>query len=270
VRRWPAVSNALRAQAADHTDDDPAAVESLLAPAVTLSEAHGLVEHSAWCDYVLAEAGLASGRWEDALQSGLRAIALGDEWGFIRVAYRSWFVLTPIAHATGRVDLLRESLRHLPASGDPLPSKSTFARVMVTAVQLRRAEAALEPPFVPGAEWLLPSFDLGHGGPSWIAGVETIVDSWLAAGEFDVARQALDRMRSSLETLPTSQLARAVEALLRARLEGAEEARRALALLGENGPWWRAKAIRLLEAAGEADATQVALADELEGRLGLR
>jgi hypothetical protein len=141
---------------------------------------------------------------------------------------------------------------------------------MVTAVQLRRAEAALEPPFVPGAEWLLPSFDLGHGGPSWIAGVETIVDSWLAAGEFDVARQALDRMRSSLETLPTSQLARAVEALLRARLEGAEEARRALALLGENGPWWRAKAIRLLEAAGEADATQVALADELEGRLGLR
>ena len=271
VRRWPAVINALRAQAGDRIDDDPDAVAPLLAPAASLAEAHGLVEHTAWCDYVLAEAGLAAGRWDDSLEAGLRAVAVGDESGFIRVVYRSWFVLSPIAHATGRADLLERTLEHLPAWGEPLPSKSTFARVMVTAVQLRRAEAALEPPFVPEAEWLLPSFDLGHGGPSWIAGVETIVESWLAAGDLDAARQALDRMRVSLETLPTSQLARAVEALLRARLESEPgEARRALALLGENGPWWRVKAIRLLEAAGEADGGHVALAGELEAQLGIR
>jgi hypothetical protein len=270
ARRWPAVVNALRAQAGDRTDDDPTAVAPLLAPAVTLAEAHGLVEQTAWCDYVLAEAGLAAGQWESALETGLRAIAVGDERGFIRVVYRSWFVLTPIAHAIGRMDLLQDSLRPLPVWGDPLPSKSTFARVMVTAVQLRRAEAGLESPFVPEAEWLLPSFDLGHGGPSWIAGVETIVESWLAAGDLEVARRALDRMRASLETLPTSQLARASEALLRARLEGSDEARRALVLLGENGPWWRAKAIRLLEAAGEADSEQVGLADRLEAQLGIR
>ena len=271
VRRWPAVVNALRARAGDHIDDDPEAVAQLLARAASLAEAHGLVEQSAWCDYVLAEAGLAAGRWDDSLAAGLRAIAVGDERGFIRVVYRSWFVLSPIASATGRLDLLGSTLEHLPVWGAPQPSKSTFARVMVTAVQLRRAEAALEPRFVPDAGWLLPSFDLGHGGPSWIAGVETIVESWLAAGDHDAARQALDRMRVSLETLPTSQLARAVEALLRARLESEhEEARRALSLLRENGPWWRAKAIRLLEVLGEADGGQAELADELEAGLGIR
>jgi hypothetical protein len=92
------------------------------------------------------------------------------------------------------------------------------------------------------------------------------VESWLAAGDDESARRALDRIALHLET----RLASAVEALLRARLEGAEEARRALALLGKNGPWWRVKAVRLLEKSGEADAEQVALADELEARLGIR
>ena len=135
---------------------------------------------------------------------------------------------------------------------------------MVTAVQLQLAQAGLEPQFVPEVEWVLPSFDLGHGGPSWLASIETVVESWLAAGDYEGARRALDRMQAGLET----ELASAVEALLRARLDG-EGARRVLDLLGENGPWWRAKAIRLLDAAGEADAGLVALADELEAQLGI-
>ncbi len=266
ARRWPTVVNALRAQAGDRVDDDPDAVPPLVAPAATLAEAHGLVEQTAWCDYVLAEAGLAAGRWDDALENGLRAIAVGEERGFIRVAYRSWSVLTPIALARRREDLFPEVRQRFPRWGEPGPSDSTFARVMVTAVQLRLAEAGLDAPFVPEVDWLLPSFDLGHGGPSWLASIETIVESWLAAGDDESARRALDRIALHLET----QLARAVEALLRARLEGADHARCALALLGENGPWWRVKAIRLLEKSGEADAEQVALADELEARLGIR
>jgi hypothetical protein len=67
-----------------------------------------------------------------------------------------------------------------------------------------------------------------------------------------------------------TRLSSAVHTLLRARLEGADEARRALALLGENGPWWRAKAIRLLEDLGEADPELVALADRLEQQLRIR
>jgi hypothetical protein len=224
------------------------------------------VEQGAWCDYVLAEAGLAAGSWDDALESGLRAIAVAEVRGFSRVVYRSWSVLTPIALAREREDLLRQARQRFPRWGEPGPSDSTFARVMVTAVQLRLAAAGLEPPFVPDVEWVLPSLDLGHGGPSWLAAIETIVESWLAAGDRESVRSALDRMVPSLET----RLASAVHTFLRARLEGAEEARRALALLGSNGAWWRVKAIRLLEALGEADADQVAVAAELEAQLGIR
>ena len=266
VRRWPAVVNALRARAGDRTDDDPESVPDLVAPAAALAEAHGLLEQAAWCDYVLAEAGLAGGRWDDALDSGLRAIAVGEERGFIRAVYRSWFVLAPIAAARGREDLLRQARQRFPLWGELGPSDSPFARIMVTAIQLRLAAAGLEPLFVPEVDWLLPSLDLGHGGPSWLAAIETIAESWLAAGDRESLGRALDRMVPGLET----RLSSAVHTLLRARLDGADEARRALALLGENGPWWRAKAIRLLEDLGEADPELVALADRLEQQLRIR
>jgi hypothetical protein len=276
-RRWPAVVGALRAQAADHVDDDPEAVPELLAPASALAEAHGLVEPAAWCDYVLAESGLCAGRWDDALDSGLRAIAVGEERGFSRVVYRSWFVLLPIAHARGLDGLLRRARPAFPVWGEPGPSDSTFARIVVTAAQLRLAAAGLEPAFVPEVEWAVPSFDLDHGGPSWLAGIETLVEAWLAAGEHDGAEEALDRMRSRLELSPTTRLASAVEALLRARLRSAQrrprdaaaEARRTLDLLGEGAPWWRAKAIRVLEDAGAADDRLRALAASLESGLGV-
>jgi hypothetical protein len=201
-------------------------------------------------------------------------VSSGDEHGFIRAVYRSWFVLSPIAHARGREDLFPHERRRFPVWGEQGPSDSPFARVMVTAVQLRLAAAGLEPAFLPEVEWLLPSLDLGHGGPSWLAAIETIVESWLAAGDYEGVGRALDRMLPGLET----RLSSAVHTFVDARLavaqqrpdEGAEKARGALALLGENGPWWRAKAIHLLEAAGEADAGLVAVADELEAQLGIR
>jgi class 3 adenylate cyclase len=276
ARRWPTVVGALRAQAADRVDDDPEAVAQLLAPASDLAEAHGLVEPAAWCDYVLAEAGLAAGRWDDALESGLSAIVVGEDRGFSRVVYRSWFVLLPIAHARGLEDLLRRARHAFPVWGEPGPSDSPFARIVVTAAQLRLAAVGLEPPFVPEVEWALPSFDLDHGGPSWLSGIETVVEAWLAAGEHDGAERALDRMRARLELSPTTRLASAIEALLRARLrseqrrprDAAAGARRTLDLLGEGGPWWRAKAIRVLETAGAADERLSALAESLESALG--
>ena len=50
----------------------------------------------------------------------------------------------------------------------------------------------------------------------------------------------------------------------------ASEAERALAALGPNAaPWWRAKAIRVLEQAGAASAARSADARAIEERLGL-
>ena len=277
ARRWATVVSALCARAGGYVDDGPAEVASLVAPAATLAEAHGLVEQEAWCDYVLAEADLGAGRWDESLEHGLRAIAVGEERGFSRIVYRSWFVLLPIAAARDRTDLLRRARPTFPAWGEPGPSDSTYARVVVTAAQLRFATAGLDSAFVPEVEWVLPSFDLDHGGPSWLMAIDMIVEAWLAAGDDRGAERALDRMRASLGDSPTSRLAAAVGTLLRARLYAARQrppdavdaAGRALDLLGENGAWWRVKAIRLLEAVGEADAGLVAVADELAAQLGL-
>jgi tetratricopeptide (TPR) repeat protein len=271
------VAEALRAAALQLVDDEPERVPPLVAESSALSEAHGLVEPLAWDDYVLAEAGLAAGRWDEALEAGLRAISLADERGFSRVIFRTWFALLPIVSARGRGDLARRARPRFPSFGSVGPSDSSFARIMVTAAQLRFAGFGLEPPFHPEPAWILPSFDLDHAGPSWLAAVETVVESWIAAGAHDSAELALGRMRARIERSPSRRLAPAVEALLRARLrsaqqrpaEAAEAAGRALDLLGDGAPWWRGKAIRALEEAGAADDRLLALAESIESGLGI-
>ena len=49
-------------------------------------------------------------------------------------------------------------------------------------MELAFADAGLLPPFVPELEPRLTSFELGYGDPSWLAALEAIVGSWLAAG----------------------------------------------------------------------------------------
>ena len=173
---------------------------------------------------------------------------------------RTWFALLPIARARGREDLIGEASQLFAKRLGNAPD-SHYARVIATAAHLHFAAFGLEPPFVPDVESRLPSFDLEHDGPSWLAAVETLVETWLEARELDGAEEALDRMRASLDRGAPSRLSRATEALLRAKLllargdpgASAIEAKRALDLLGEGGaPWWRAKTIRALELAGAA------------------
>ena len=180
---------------------------------------------------------------------------------------RTWFVLLPVARARGREDLIGEASQLFAQRLGNEPD-SHYARVIATAAHLHFAASGLEPAFVPDVESRLPSFDLEHDGPSWLAAVETLIETWLEAGELAGAEQALDRMRASLDSGVPSRLSRATEALLRAKLllvrgeaDGAgAEAKRALELLGEGGaPWWRAKAIRALALAGAASP---ALSDE--------
>jgi hypothetical protein len=101
---------------------------------------------------------------------------------------------------------------------------------------------------------------MDHTGPSWLACLETVVESWLEAGELDGTEQALDRMRVRLDPSPSARLSRATEAILRGRLRLAQgkvepaltAAEQALEYTSGGAPWWRAKAIRVLEAAGSA------------------
>jgi hypothetical protein len=82
-------------------------------------------------------------------------------------------------------------------------------------------------------------------------------------------------MRARLEVGRATGLARGVEALLRARLllgrdeaqGAAAKANSALAVI--RAPWWRSKAIRVLEQAGGASADLVEEGRTIETRLGI-
>src|SRR5207253_374576 len=84
----------------------------------------------------------------------------------------------------------------LDAEDVSLIQDSYYARIVVTATHLHLAAAGLEPPVVPRVEERLPSFDLDHAGPSWLAAIEIVVGSWLDAGDYEGAGLALDRMRA--------------------------------------------------------------------------
>jgi hypothetical protein len=234
-------------------DDEPDEVLGELGKAAELCEAHGLVESRGWCDYAAAEACFGGDRWAEAIDYGLRAISLGERHGFQRLMVRSWFVLLPIARELVRDDLTRRAFATFEARRGREPD-SPYARVVATAAHLHFAAAGLEPPFVPDVDERLASFALDHAGPSWLAAIGALVDTWTDAGELDGALRALDVMRLRLERGAPSVLARAVESVLRARVHAArgdrsaavQEAERALTLLPRQDSWWAERARRVL------------------------
>ena len=199
--RWEAVANATRMQAWEHLDDEPGRALPLISAAAEVAAAHGLVEDSGWADYMLAEAHMCAGRWEESVEAGLRAIELGERSGYHRVVVRSWFVLLPIARAQGRRDLIEQAFpRFEQRARLKHEADSYYARIAATATHLHFAALGLEPGFVPDIAERLPCFDMDHGGPSWVAGLETVGDAWLRAGELEAVEEALARMRMSLSS----------------------------------------------------------------------
>jgi hypothetical protein len=276
--RWETVASAIRMRAWDFVDDEPDSALPFISAAAEVAAAHGLVEQGGWSDYMLAEVHLSAGRWQEAIEAGLRAIELGEGSGYHRVVVRSWFVLLPIARAQGRADLIEQAFpRFAERARVKHESDSFYARIVATATHLHCAAVGLEPPFVPDVSERLPCFDMDQSGPSWLAGVETVVGTWLAAGELDGVDEALGRMRARLAAGPSTVLSRATEALLRARLAlaraetetAAAAAGEAVAVTDGRAPWWRAKAIRVLDQAGAAQPSLLAEADAIEARLGI-
>jgi tetratricopeptide (TPR) repeat protein len=274
--QWETVAFALRARAGEQVDDQPEVALPLYERAGELATVHGLTESGGWSDYARAEAYFCMGRWDDAIEAGLQAVDLGEAHEFYRLVVRSWFVLLPLARARGRDDLIRQAHPYFVSRLERAPD-SQYSRVVATAAYLHFAAIGLQPPFVPDVQERLASFDLDHAGPSWLAGVETLVGVWLDSGNHEAVALALDRMRARLDRDRSTALARATEALLRARLllargeslDAAGAAERSLVLLGDRAPWWRAKAIRALERAGAASPDTIEEARAIEARLGI-
>jgi hypothetical protein len=218
-----------------------------------------------------AEAHFAAGRWDAAVEAGLRAVDLAGAHGYYRLMVRLWFVLLPIACARERDDLIRQA--HGPfETGGWRERTSLYARVIATAAYLVFAERGLEPAFVPDLESTLPSFELDHANPGWLAAVDSVVGTWIEAERYEGAERALDTMRARLARGPSSALARATEMIARARLplargeviEGVAEAKRPLGELGRRAPWWRTQALRIV-----GDEASLAEARSIEKILGV-
>jgi class 3 adenylate cyclase len=270
--RWGLAAGAMRSRALVGVHLEPERTLVQLEAAAELAEARGLVEDAAWNDFARAEAHFVAGTWDDALADGLRAIEAGEARNFFRVAVRSWFVLRPIAQARRRTDLIERAFPLFDATRGR--SDSPYARVISTAMDLAFAEAGLLPAFALELEPRLASFDLAYDDPSWLAAVEAVVGSWLDNGALAEARTALDRFRAAAESKNMARLAFASQALLRSRLLLAEgdpagAAAEAESALETRSPWWRARALRALEAAGAASDEALAEAAELERSLGI-
>jgi tetratricopeptide (TPR) repeat protein len=270
--RWDLVASSLRVSAAFDWDDDPEASLPLIDDAAEVATVHGLVEEIGWMDYARSEAFLSLGSWEAAIATGLEAVAYGEARDFRRLVVRTWFALRPIAVARASADLLEQAYPPFAARAGVEPD-SFYARIVTTAMHLAFADVGLEPSFVPEIETRLACFEMDHSGPSWLAAVEAVVETWLAAGELDGVDAALSRMRASFQRSAPTGLAVSTELLMRARLlaqrgAAADALAAAEAAREVRAPWWRAKAARLV---GELVGDEAALrqAEQIEGRLGL-
>ena len=274
--RFEVATRALRVQAGVLVDDHAASALQIVDEADRLAQARGLTEARAWCDYIRAEALFVNGDWDNAVIAGLRAVASGEEHGYHRAVVRTWHTILPIAAARGDTELLKRAHDWYAArAGELARVDSLYGRVMSSANHLRLAEAGFEPPFIPDVRPRLDAFGLAYAGPSWFAALETVVDAWLSADEFEAVREALTRLGSAQARVGT-RLGQGIVALLTARLlenDGAaapdEVALQALAAFRDvSAPWWGLKSIRIIERAGAATNEHAAEANEIERLLG--
>ncbi len=277
--RWDVAIRAARAQGGMLLPDQ--AAESLRAAdrIATLAESRGFTEERAWDDYLRTECGLVSGDWTLAWEAGLRAIELGERNAYHRAVVRTWAALVPIADATGDVDALRRSRAWFVEHDDVFPD-SPYGR-LVRSRPRSRSSARAGPDLELDARVAARARSSRQWEelPSWFAGIEIVVRSWLELGEVEAVRAWLRRYEAAAGPEP-SLLGRAVGALLEAntRLVGqadataiAGSAREVLAhARGVPAPWWISRALRVLEAVGEATAAEVDEAGEIEHRLGVR
>jgi class 3 adenylate cyclase/tetratricopeptide (TPR) repeat protein len=268
---WDTAVGAIQSQALRLVPDRAEEAATLVGRAIELCEARGLREGLAWSHYVAVEMGLASGDWDGAVASAQQALEIGIRNGYDRAVVRTWSAVLPIAAARGDADLLRNGHVWMSERFREPENPSPYALVIGAARQLEIASGGLREPFVPDVEERIGSFELRYSSPSWLAALETVFDSWLAAGELEGAARALERMHIAASGPEVATLGRATFALLCGKLLAAraqdpsEEARRALTgFRASQAPWWTAKALRLL---GTSEAVADAL--DIEAALGI-
>ncbi|MGZ4152723.1 MAG: ATP-binding protein, partial [Actinomycetota bacterium] len=191
--RWDVAIKAARVQGGmllpDHAAESLRAADRI----ATLAQSRGFTEEQAWDDYLRTECGLVSGDWTLAWDAGLRAIDLGERNAYHRAAVRTWAALIPIADATARTHALRHA-RVWYVEHDGVFPDSPYGRLIRSSASLAMQRAGLDPISDSSPAWLEGSIESEWEElPSWFAGIEIVVRSWLELGEIDAVRTWLRR-----------------------------------------------------------------------------
>jgi len=254
---WHQVVAAARIRATYVATHDPEAALASLETTADLAHAHGQLEQAGWCDYARCELLWVMGRWDEAMSIGLAVVDVAERNAYERLAFRTWVVVLPMA-AERRLSEPADRYRqwwttardHFPVAASP------YGRLLTGAIDAWIALAhGRQPAEPPGdlVETVIPMLN-----PHFLAGVETVVQGWLAHGRSELAGAAAERMAGFDDATP---MMRASRALVDA-WTGREDAAVAVAAAREvAAPWWLSRALR---AAGELEE-----AAEIEARLGI-
>ncbi len=269
--------SALRGLALTAAENESAPIAlGLIDTAAELAQAHGLTEDLTWAEYARSEVHFAGGDWDAARRHGLRALELAERNAYLRPIVRTWFVLTAIAHAQGRVDELSRAYAWFDPRRSMFPD-SPFGRLMHGAVDSRAASHGLRPGFLLD-EPLFDAWADTPGLPSWYAAFAELVGGWIGIRRFDEAGMALRRMREWERHPLASRLFRANNDLVAGQLALARDnhqtardlaARAAVSARTIDARWWLARALRLAERAGSSSAADIVEAIAIERQLGL-
>ena len=257
---WRLAAISSRVHAIYLADGDPGSALSRIEQSAQLARAHGLTEQVGWGLLASAEVRFVVGAWDQALADGEQALALAERYAYLRLAFRTWMVMLPMAAARRHESLAdRFDAWWARAADEFPPSPSPYAAVLRAAMPLwlaaaRGREAAPAPDPVVDA-WA------PFGNPHVLAALEFIASSWSGAGRLDPLRALVDRAAANAADEDTGPLMRASTALIAALLAEAAgdpdgamiSATLALDQASRIGAtWWQSRALAILGSDAEA------------------
>ena len=246
-------------------DRDPGAGIVLVEHSTELARTHGLTEQAGWGDLSRAEILFVTGDWDAAVESGNRALAIAERYGYTRLKFRTWMVLLPMAAARRDAEAAE---RWELASGKPPTAPSPYATILYAAIPawVAAARGQAPEPADPGVADSWTPF----GNPHVLAALETIAAGWVLDGQLAPLRSMVERAAANASddtSTPLMQSSASLMASWLARADGdapeADAAAAEAARLAESigAAWWLSRALRAGGLGAEADA--------LDQRLGI-